>query len=72
MSDQAGVQQTGSRHRHRRQRHQGRSGRPGHGELTTDRLKIATPEKSTPKNVAAVVGEIVANFADAIGDGRSA
>ena len=39
------------------------------GELTTDRLKIATPEKSTPKNVAAVVGEIVANFADAIGDG---
>ena len=39
------------------------------GELTTDRLKIATPEKSTPKNVAAVVGEIVDHFADEIGDG---
>ena len=39
------------------------------GEFTTERLKIATPAKSTPKNVAAVVGEIVANFADAIGDG---
>ena len=39
------------------------------GELTTDRLKIATPEKSTPKNVAAVVGEIVDHFADQIGDG---
>ena len=39
------------------------------GELTTDRLKIATPEKSTPKNVAAVVGEIVEHFADQIGDG---
>jgi polyphosphate glucokinase len=39
------------------------------GELTTDRLKIATPEKSTPKNVAAVVGEIVEHFSDQIGDG---
>src|ERR671917_1058692 len=39
------------------------------GELTTERLKIATPEKSTPKNVAAVVGEIVDHFADQIGDG---
>src|SRR5918994_1828421 len=39
------------------------------GEMTTDRLKIATPEKSTPKNVAAVVGEIVEHFADQIGDG---
>ncbi len=39
------------------------------GELVTDRLKIATPQKSTPKNVAAVVGEIAANFADSIGDG---
>jgi len=38
------------------------------GELITDRLKIATPEKSTPKNVAAVVGEIVDHFADQIGD----
>jgi polyphosphate glucokinase len=39
------------------------------GEMTTDRLKIATPEKSTPKNVAAVVGEIVNHFSDQIGDG---
>ena len=39
------------------------------GELTAERLKIATPEKSTPKNVAAVVGEIVEHFADQIGDG---
>ena len=39
------------------------------GEFTTKRLRITTPAKSTPKNVAEVVGEIVANFADAIGDG---
>src|SRR6188472_3270222 len=39
------------------------------GELTTKRLRIPTPAKSTPKNVAEVVGQIVANFADAIGDG---
>jgi polyphosphate glucokinase len=39
------------------------------GEMITDRLKIATPEKSTPKNVAAVVGEIVDHFSDQIGDG---
>ncbi len=39
------------------------------GELTTKRMRIPTPEKSTPKNVAAVVGEIVAKFADVIGDG---
>src|SRR5918994_4382562 len=39
------------------------------GEMTTDRLRITTPEKSTPKNVAAVVGEIVDHFADVIGDG---
>jgi polyphosphate glucokinase len=39
------------------------------GELTTDRLKIATPEQSTPQNVAKVVGEIVAHFSDQIGDG---
>jgi polyphosphate glucokinase len=39
------------------------------GEMITDRLKIATPEKSTPKNVAAVVGEIVEHFSDQIGDG---
>src|ERR687897_2754732 len=39
------------------------------GELTTDRLKIATPEQSTPQNVANVVGEIVDHFSDQIGDG---
>ena len=39
------------------------------GELITDRLKIATPEKSTPQNVAAIVRGIVANFADVTGDG---
>ncbi|HEY5820888.1 MAG TPA: ROK family protein [Propionibacteriaceae bacterium] len=37
------------------------------GELAAKRLRIPTPEKSTPKNVAKVVGEIVANFADIIG-----
>ena len=39
------------------------------GELTTKRMRIPTPAKSTPPNVADVVKEIVANFADAIGDG---
>jgi polyphosphate glucokinase len=39
------------------------------GELTTDRLKIATPQQSTPQNVAKVVGQIVDHFSDQIGDG---
>jgi polyphosphate glucokinase len=39
------------------------------GEFTTKRLRITTPQKSTPKNVAAVVGEIVDNFSKIIGDG---
>jgi polyphosphate glucokinase len=39
------------------------------GEFTTDRLRIDTPKKSTPKNVAAVVGEIVQHFLPIIGDG---
>jgi polyphosphate glucokinase len=39
------------------------------GELAEKRLRIATPAKSTPKNVAAVVGQIVEHFADTIGDG---
>ena len=39
------------------------------GEFTTKRLRITTPQKSTPKNVAAVVAEIVDKFADIIGDG---
>ncbi len=37
------------------------------GTLTQKRLRIPTPEKSTPKNVAKVVGEIVENFGEAIG-----
>jgi polyphosphate glucokinase len=36
------------------------------GEFVGKRLRIATPEKSTPENVAKVVGEIVEHFADAI------
>lgn len=39
------------------------------GELADDRLRINTPEKSTPKNVAKVVAEIVDHFAEQIGDG---
>lgn len=39
------------------------------GEFATDRLRIDTPSESTPANVAAVVGEIVENFADQLGDG---
>jgi len=39
------------------------------GDFTTKRLRITTPQKSTPKNVAAVVGEFVDNFSQIIGDG---
>jgi polyphosphate glucokinase len=39
------------------------------GELTSKRMRIPTPAKSTPPNVADVVKEIVANFAGVIGDG---
>src|SRR5919107_2879944 len=39
------------------------------GELAQKRLRIATPAKSTPKNVAAVVGQIVEHFGETIGDG---
>jgi polyphosphate glucokinase len=39
------------------------------GELTAKRLRIETPKKSTPENVARVVAQIVENFAEAIGDG---
>lgn len=38
------------------------------GDFAADRLRIATPEKSTPQNVAAVIAEIIANFSDTIGD----
>ncbi|WP_375424670.1 polyphosphate--glucose phosphotransferase [uncultured Friedmanniella sp.] len=36
------------------------------GEFVGKRLRIATPEKSTPENVAKVVGDIVDHFKDAI------
>ncbi|NLT28945.1 MAG: ROK family protein [Propionibacterium sp.] len=39
------------------------------GETTAERLKIATPEKSTPKSVIKVCKQIVDHFADQIGDG---
>jgi polyphosphate glucokinase len=39
------------------------------GEMTTKRLRITTPARSTPKNVAEVVAEIVDNFRGVIGDG---
>jgi len=41
----------------------------GTGEFSTERLRIDTPKKSTPKNVADVVAEIVDHFSDTIGDG---
>jgi polyphosphate glucokinase len=40
------------------------------GEPIADRLKIATPQPSTPGAVADVVAEIVANFKDLITDDR--
>lgn len=39
------------------------------GDFAVDRLRIPTPSKSTPKNIAKVVGQIVDNFAGQIGDG---
>lgn len=39
------------------------------GEFATERLRIPTPKKSVPKNVAKVVAEIVEHFADVVGDG---
>ena len=38
------------------------------GELAADRLRIPTPKKSTPGNVADVIGEIIEHFAPLIGD----
>lgn len=38
------------------------------GDFATDRLRIPTPEESTPDNVAEVVAQIVEHFADQIGD----
>ncbi|MDO5735860.1 MAG: ROK family protein [Propionibacteriaceae bacterium] len=39
------------------------------GDFTADRFRIPTPEKSTPKNVAAVIAEVIEHFADEVGDG---
>lgn len=39
------------------------------GDFAADRLRIDTPAKSTPKNVAKVVAEIIDHFSDTIGDG---
>jgi polyphosphate glucokinase len=39
------------------------------GDFAADRVRIPTPAKSTPAKVAEVVAEIVAGFADQIGDG---
>jgi polyphosphate glucokinase len=39
------------------------------GEFAAKRLRIDTPKKSTPPNVAKVVAEIVDHFAEQIGDG---
>lgn len=39
------------------------------GDFAADRLRIPTPTPSTPEAVADVVAEIVAHFADLIGDG---
>lgn len=38
------------------------------GEFTADRLRIPTPEKSTPKNVASVMADIIEHFSSDIGD----
>lgn len=39
------------------------------GDFATERIRIATPHKSTPKNVAAVVAEIVASFGTQLAGG---
>ncbi len=38
------------------------------GDFAAERLRIDTPAESTPENVAAVVAEVAAAFADQIGD----
>lgn len=38
------------------------------GDFAAERLRIETPGESTPENVAAVVAEVAAAFADQIGD----
>ena len=39
------------------------------GGFTANRLRIPTPEKSTPKNVAKVIAEVIDHFSDQLGDG---
>jgi polyphosphate glucokinase len=39
------------------------------GLFTTDRMRLETPKKSTPKAVAEVVNEIVDHFTESIGEG---
>ena len=39
------------------------------GDFAAPRLRIPTPAESTPANVASIVAEIVAEFADEMGDG---
>jgi polyphosphate glucokinase len=38
------------------------------GDFAEPRLRIPTPQKSSPKNVAAVIKEIIEHFSDSIGD----
>lgn len=39
------------------------------GSLTEKRLRIPTPEESTPENIAGVIAEIVDRFSDQVSDG---
>ena len=39
------------------------------GDFAEPRLRIPTPEKSSPENIVTVLREIVDNFAPTIGDG---
>lgn len=39
------------------------------GDFTEKKLRIPTPERSTPESVASVIAEIVDNFAEVTGDG---
>ena len=39
------------------------------GDFASERVRIATPAESTPANVADVVAEVVAQFAEQMGDG---
>lgn len=41
------------------------------GDFAAERLRIDTPQESTPANVAAVVGQIVSQFESELGMDRS-